>query len=554
MDVGVDALIESGRQALAACDWETARSSFELAGASVDTPEVVDGLGQSLYWLGDYQRALPLRERAFGLHEQAGDRRAAAGVAIQLAVLHGLIFDNGAAVSGWLGHARRLLADEEEGPEHGWVELFLAVVTDDPDERQRRARRAMALGRRFGHPGLEFDALGYIGKAMVERGEVAAGMALIDQAVAAVTSGMVTDPWAAGEIYCTLFHACELTIDVRRADGWLDAVDHYVARTSELPVSGICRMHYGGLLTAAGRWEQAEEELRSALRIYDATYRGTRFEALLRLADLHVRQGRLEEAERLLEGHERRADAAPALARLHLARGELQLAAVLAERHLDRRGRGLLSAPVLALLVEIELARGRTAEATRCARGLQEVADAAGHVPALGLAALSLARVAVAEGDGEEATARYAAAMEAFADAELPCELATAQLELAHLLARDQAEVARAEARSAMAGFRRLGSRQGADAAAALLRTLGDRGGRGTRPGAGRLTPRQTEVLALLAEGCSNDVIAERLFISPRTAEHHVSNILAELGLTRRAEATAYALRHGIGPGAPAPR
>jgi DNA-binding NarL/FixJ family response regulator len=60
------------------------------------------------------------------------------------------------------------------------------------------------------------------------------------------------------------------------------------------------------------------------------------------------------------------------------------------------------------------------------------------------------------------------------------------------------------------------------------------------------LTKRETEVLSLLAEGCSNSEIAQRLYISRRTAEHHVARILAKLGLRGRAEVAAYALREQV--------
>lgn len=545
VDTDVETLIAEGRSALAGCEWQSARSCFEQAHQLAETAEVLDGLGQTLYWLGDYRRALSLRERAFGLYRQRGEHRPAILVAVQLAALHGMIFDNGAALSGWLGHARQMAEQAGDCPEQGWVELFLAVITGDPDERERHARAAMEMGRRFDQPGLEFDALGYLGKALVERGDVGEGMAMIDQAVAAITSGLVTDPWAAGEIYCTLFHTCEMTVDVKRAQDWMGAVDNYVERTRELPVSGICRMHYGGLLTDAGRWEQAERELLTALGIYDHTYHGTRFQPLVRLADLRIRQGRFEEAERLLDGHEQRPEAARACARLHLARGDLDLAANVIERHLDRRGRGTLSAPELALLVEIALARDRLDDAASCTDELATLAATQPGPAVRGFAAASRARVEAARGD-DTAMASYEEALAALTDAELRHELAIAQLELARLLVAEQPEVAHTHARAAFADFQEIGAPRGADEAASLLRQLGERSGRSWPRKVSELTERQTQVLALLAEGLTNAEIAERLYISHRTAEHHVSNILAQLELDNRAEATAYALRHSM--------
>ncbi len=71
-----------------------------------------------------------------------------------------------------------------------------------------------------------------------------------------------------------------------------------------------------------------------------------------------------------------------------------------------------------------------------------------------------------------------------------------------------------------------------------------------TTDGAGstELTPREREVAALLAEGLTNGELATRLYISPKTASVHVSNILAKLGMTSRAEIAAYAVRSGLAP------
>jgi DNA-binding NarL/FixJ family response regulator len=103
-------------------------------------------------------------------------------------------------------------------------------------------------------------------------------------------------------------------------------------------------------------------------------------------------------------------------------------------------------------------------------------------------------------------------------------------------------EIAIAEARTALELFQKMSARPDADAAASLLRGLGAPGRRQPRR-AGPLTQRETEVLDLLGQGMSNDKIAQRLTISKRTAEHHVSSILAKLGLVSRAEAVAYAVR-----------
>jgi DNA-binding NarL/FixJ family response regulator len=80
---------------------------------------------------------------------------------------------------------------------------------------------------------------------------------------------------------------------------------------------------------------------------------------------------------------------------------------------------------------------------------------------------------------------------------------------------------------------------------------LGERGvSRGPRPAtrenAAGLTARELDVLRLLADGLRNVVIAERLFVSRRTVEHHVSAILAKLGVQSRGEAVAEGRRLGL--------
>lgn len=533
--------LERGRRALRDCDWSTAEAIFRDAVVDDPSPQVVDGLGEAIYWQGRYTEALELRQRAYGMYRERGERRPAALVAIRLAQLHGLIYGNAAAFNGWLGHAQRMLEDGDDCVEQGWLELLLGGICSDPAEREQHTRAAVDRGRRFGSTALEFDALGHLGKARVEQGAVDEGLRLVDEAVAAVTSGIVDDQWAAGEIYCTLFHVCEMTIDARRAESWLATVDGYVELTGELPISGICMMHYGGLLVAAGRWVDAEHELLRALSIYDDTYRGTRSEPLVRLADLRVRQGRLEEAERLLEGNEDHREATLARSRLFLATGDPELAEHLIARHLAHGNPSLPESPLVALQVDARLAVGDVVGARNSADVLVGLAERTGLASVRGLASRSLARLAAAAGTDEVLDHLYDA-LSAFTDAGLQHEAATVRLELAELLCDHAPGLALAEARTAVQMLDAVGSGRDADAAARLLRQLGDTGRARPRTG-GALTTRQAEVLELLAEGLTNAQIAERLFISPRTAEHHVSNILAALGLRTRAEAVAFQLR-----------
>jgi DNA-binding NarL/FixJ family response regulator len=78
-------------------------------------------------------------------------------------------------------------------------------------------------------------------------------------------------------------------------------------------------------------------------------------------------------------------------------------------------------------------------------------------------------------------------------------------------------------------------------------RAAGDRSTAPRQPaGHPRLTPRERQVIALIARGYSNRAIAEELVITERTAEIHVGNILGKLGFSSRAQAAVYAVAQGL--------
>ncbi len=101
----------------------------------------------------------------------------------------------------------------------------------------------------------------------------------------------------------------------------------------------------------------------------------------------------------------------------------------------------------------------------------------------------------------------------------------------------EAADILAAEARA---------DRLDADATRAVVEAAGRETGRMPRAQTGGLTERQVDVLRLLARGLSNRQIAERLVITRRTAEHHVQDIYARIGVSSRAAAALYGMEHDL--------
>ena len=542
----VEALISEGHEAYRRGDTGAARRAFEAAVALDEKGEALEGLARVLYLEVDYPGSLETHERAYTAYRQEGDALGAARAGRMLAWLHGNLYGNWAQVNGWLGRVRSFLAEAgEDSVEHGWVEALSGWTSDPDDEgREERFRTALAIGRRFGDRDLEFEALGWLGLEMVMTGRVEEGMLHLDEALAAVCAGEVEDLYVTEGVFCGMFMVCERIHDVARAEQWIRAADEVVRRRKLVAIGAFCRAHYGGILTAAGRWREAEIELTEAARVFRRGHVAKYSEVMVRLADLRVRQGRLEEAAQLLEGLDQHPDAARPLAALRLARGEVALASDLLERALDQSELDpAVAGPLMALMVDVQLAAGSVVEAGEAAERLGELAGRQPGQYLRACAALAKGKVCVASGAGD-ARACLLEALSAFSRAQMPVELARARLELARAVASDRPEVALAEAKAALESFERLEAARDADAAAALLRSLGGPARTGPKGWAG-LTKREVEVLDLLGHGLSNPEIGDRLYISAKTVEHHVGRILSKLGLRNRAEAAAYATRAG---------
>jgi DNA-binding NarL/FixJ family response regulator len=197
---------------------------------------------------------------------------------------------------------------------------------------------------------------------------------------------------------------------------------------------------------------------------------------------------------------------------------------------------------LLSLLVDVHLAAGDLEEAARATADLEALAEEVPSDYHQAVAALARGKVCVASSSGDPHRCLQEA-LTAFSRAHMPVELARTRLEMAKALADERPELAIAEATTALDDLERLEATRDADAAAALVRSLGGPARTGPK-GVGLLTRREAEVLDLLGHGLSNPEIGARLFISRKTVEHHVGRLLAKLGLRSRAEAAAYATRH----------
>jgi DNA-binding CsgD family transcriptional regulator len=532
-----------GFEALARADWQAARTALESAVEDGDeSPEVLDALGRALWWLRESEGAVVQRERAYAGFRRTGELARDARIALWLSREYAIVWRNEAAANGWLARAERLLGDVGAGSEGGWLALARSERARDPEEACALASDALAVAVRAGDADLELRTLAQLGLAEVSRGRVDEGLAHLDEAMAAATSGEPTTLETFADVCCTLMQACELAGDDERPKQWSHVFENFAREYDHVPLLAFCRTCGADVSAANGRVDAAEQELLVALReLREAGQHARCVHPAARLAEIRVLQGRFDEAEQLLTGFEEEPEAVQAAVALRSARGEFDAAAALLERRLRETGEtSVLAAPPLAQLVQVKLAAGDLDAARAAAAQLEQIAEAGGDRLRAAVA-LADGRVLAASHD-PAAAAALEQAVELLNRARLPLDSARARLELADARAASAPGLAIDAAARARKELQSLGADRDADAAAALLRRLGAKGRSGPRDH-GLLSKRETEVLRLLGEGLSNAEIAKRLFISPKTAEHHVGRIYAKLDLRSRAEAAAYAAR-----------
>src|SRR5881394_996558 len=452
----------AGIQAFDRGAWAEARTHFQAAG---ETPQALEQLGLVAWWLDDAALTFDARERAFRLYRDQDDPLGAARVALWLA-WDSLAFRGDTAVaSGWLERARRMLAGHEQTAEYGWLLLrdgeFALFRGHDPAAARELGVRAAALGRATGDRGLEFTGLALEGLARVSAGDVAAGMRCLDEATVAATGGEVKELHTVGVVCCWQIFACERVRDYDRAAQWCARVQEFTKRWRLRPLSAICRTQYAGVLIWRGEWADAEAELAVATRDFEQVRPPLAVQALARLGELRLRQGRLDEAERLFTAAGAQPLARLGQAALALERGAAADAAAELERFLAQVGdtEPTMRAGALELVVRAHAASGDVAAAERARDELGRIAQALGTTPLAASAAAAEGALLRQRGDAAGAVSRLEVAVAGYEASGAPFETARARLELADALAQTgRAAAAARQARQALETFTALGA------------------------------------------------------------------------------------------------
>jgi DNA-binding NarL/FixJ family response regulator len=491
-------------------------------------------------------------EQAFRALHDVGASAAAARVATLLGELHWGGLGNASIGRGWLERARRLLDDAGPCVEWGYWELA-RLACDRPDivALEQAADRALALAIEYADTALQTRALADGGFARVCQGRLTEGFARLDEALAALTGGEVTDPFAVSTSWCALLSACDRAGDPERAREWLRAVQAGVLGPADgrpRMLGAHCQIALGGVLCSVGRLVEAEEALSVALEPGGGATFAQRVLATARLAELRVRSGRLDEAAELLATIADVEAAVWPLALLHVARNEFAEAIGVLRRGLEAvTGDVLRQAQWLSLLVEAQLATPDAISAAAATDRLRQLAEATDSTVVGAYAALASGRIAAGTNDLRAAAELLASAERRFDEAERPVEMAQARLARAEAIQTEAPFDAVGLARAVHATAVRHDLPGLRDRSAALLRRLGATPPRNASASnsVATLTAREVEILDGLRQGDSNAQIAGRLFLSPKTVEHHVSRIFVKLGVRTRAEAAAVAASAG---------
>ena len=538
--------LERGRESYARGAWTDAdQSLLDADRAAPLGAEDLELLATSAYMLGRDDDHVSALERAHHAYLDAGEAlravRCAFWVGINL-LLRGEI----SRATGWLGRAQRLVErDERDCVERGY--LLVPVMAEQAESGDHKAAYAtgadaVEIGERFGDADLVALSVHWQGLARVKQGRVEEGLGLLDEAMVSVTAGELS-PIVTGLVYCSVIDGCQEVYALRRAQEWTAALTRWCERQPDMVAfTGRCLVHRAEIMQLGGAWPDALEEARRAgERFMQGMDPVAAAQASYRQGEIHRLRGDFAAAEDAYRDASRGGwEPQPGLALLRLAQGNGDAAAAAIRRVLAETTDGLKRAGLLPAYVEIALAMGDAQEARSACRDLAQISN--GYESGMLGAMVAQARGAVdlAEGDARAALGALRHALQVWQKLEAPYEAARVRV-LVALACRGLGDhdTTALELEAARGVFEQLGAAADLARIDSLARSVAPRG-------TGGLTPRELEVLRLVAAGKTNKVIAVELVVSERTVDRHVSNIFTKLGVSSRAAATAYAYEHQL--------
>ena len=551
--------LAAGRAALEDGAWQEAQRAFTAALAAEETPEALEGLGLSAWWLDLADVVFDSRERAYRAYRRRGDLVAAARVAIWIAWDSAAFRGEDGVANGWLQRARRLLAGQPDSAEHAFLAeraaVFALLDEGDPEAAEALAEEAIRIGQAIGATDHEIVGRALHGFARVTMGRVTEGLRELDEVSAAILAGELTDRVLIGVAGCYLIAACDRARDHGRAVQWCDRIKEYSRKWGLKPLFAVCRTQYASVCVSRGAWQEAERELTDACDELAICRPGMTTDGLARLGELRRRQGRLDEAAALFERSGAHPIASLGRAAIALDQGDPQRAAELAERHLRRvpAKNRTERAAALELLIRAHAGPASDGDRDRASTALHElrtIAASAATSPLLASSSQGAGLVALALGDLDVARRELEDAVDLFEKSGAPFEASRARVDLACVLERlGRTDAAIIEVDRALQVFVRLAARievAAADAVRDRLTTPPPVTSVDAPRDTNGLTPREIEVLRLVSTGLSNHAIAERLCISEHTVHRHIANLLSKFDVPSRSAAVAHAARLGL--------